>query len=207
MASDSIMENFRQEIGKLLLEIVKPDYKHAHLKRVYQMAKHLDANSACDDDILFSSSMLHDIGTYPKFRPSKTEELEEWDHVSFACDFAANYLNNIGFVNKKIPLVVKVIKEHTLASKPESTEAIVVRDADLLDFLGSIGIARILIRVGTDTRTPDIKSAISWIEKNLKTIPESLITARAKQIASKRKNEMVRFLDLLKEETENLDLI
>ena len=51
-------------------------------------------------------------------------------------------LERLGFPPEKIPLVVEIIRTHQPAQEPESLEGKILRDADILEQLGAIGILR-----------------------------------------------------------------
>jgi len=83
----------------------------------------------------------------------------------------------------------------------KAIEAVVFHDADTLEFLGVIGITRILSIVGLDDWTPDLKSAVGLIRRFSQELPEKLVTPLAKESGLKRKWEMQDFLRLLESES------
>ena len=70
-----------------------------------------------------------------------------------------------------------------------------LRDADTLDFLGHVGIARILSLTTRHRWAPDLNGAIATIGKFTKELPSKLITKSAKKIAEERVEQMKTFLD------------
>jgi hypothetical protein len=108
----------------------------------------------------------------------------------------------------KIPAVKEIIDGHMFYREPSSRiEAIIFHDADVLDFMGFIGITQLLAIVGISDWTPDVKSALELIQKFSIELPEKLHTPLAQKIGDKRKNEMVSFLNGLFEESNDLTLI
>jgi len=89
----------------------------------------------------------------------------------------------------------------------ESIESKIFHDADTLDFLGIIGITRILSIVGKEDWTPNLKSAVDLIEKFSKDLPQNLYTDPAKEMGKSRQKEMLEYLDKLGNETNKLVLI
>jgi len=78
---------------------------------------------------------------------------------------------------------------------------------DTLEFMGIIGITRILSIVGIADWTPDLKSAINLIENFSKDLSQSLYTEPAKEMGKSRQKEMIEYLDNLGNETNKLNLI
>ena len=93
-------------------------------------------------------------------------------------------------------------------TKPsDNMETIIFHDADTLDFLGAIGITRLLAIVGKEDWTPDLKSAIFLIQKFHDELPLQLYTTAAKEICNERLFEMKDFLSKLSQQTNNFELI
>jgi len=191
-----------------LLEITK-NFKHpawgvSHFKRVYDLTLELAEAQQLDidNDALFAAAYLHDIGAFNPYQQKGK------DHSDVAIENCDEILNSIEFPSKKISLVKEIIKSHMFNAKlGESIESKIFHDADTLDFLGIIGITRILSIVGKEDWTPDLKSAISLIEKFSKELPQHLHTEKSKEIGKLRQKEMLEYLNKLKNETNNLNLI
>lgn len=185
-----------------LLEIVK-DFEHpawgfSHFTRVYELSLELAKAQQVnvDDDALYAAAYLHDIGA---FKPYSQKGKDHSDVAIENCDVILGFTD---FPSEKIPLVKDIIKSHMFYVKPEdSIESKIFHDADTLDFMGSIGITRILSIVGIDDWTPDLNSAITLIEKFRNDLPLSLVTQKAKEIGLDRKREMDYFLKNLKNQT------
>jgi uncharacterized protein len=130
------------------------------------------------------------------------------DHAELSAAFAEEMLVSSSFPSRKIPLVKKIIRGHMFYAKPHnSTEAIVFRDADILDHLGAVGIARMLSMVGVDDWTPTIGKAVSLIQRFSRELPDQLRTRPAKKIGKVRQAEMATFLAALSRETEELQTL
>ena len=86
-------------------------------------------------------------------------------------------------------------------------ESIIFHDADTLDFMGTIGISRILAIVGKEDWTPDLKSAIFLIQKFHNELPLQVYSTAAKEICNERISEMKDFLAKLSQQTNNFELI
>ncbi|MFW9951153.1 MAG: HD domain-containing protein, partial [Candidatus Thorarchaeota archaeon] len=141
---------------------------------------------------------LHDIGAFDPYN-RKGE-----DHSEVAVKESEKILKSIAFPEEKIPLVKDIIKSHMFYSKPsEHVESIIFHDADTLDFLGIIGITRLLAIVGKEDWTPDLNSAVKLIQKFHNELPPKLVTMEAKKICEKRQSEMEYFLENLSQQTNN----
>ena len=79
--------------------------------------------------------------------------------------------------------------------------AVVLHDADSLDFLGAIGAARMLSLTGN--KAPSFAPAVRTLRKFLIDIPPKLITRTARQLGEQRSAELRAFLDELYTETRN----
>lgn len=135
-----------------------------------------------DEDVLFAASFLHDVGGLLKF------EKPGIDHGIRSAEVAQELLESIGFPIEKITAVKEVIIGHVY-SKPIPTGELaqIFRDADTLDFLGPLGISR-LISASAEL-SPDSGSFIKSLEiaKKLRDqIPVQLTFESSKKIAKKR---------------------
>jgi uncharacterized protein len=66
---------------------------------------------------------------------------------------------------------VEAIRTHQPSSKPLSVEGDILRDADILEQLGAIGVMRTVCKVGRDTRFPDFTCAAKSLGKALAVLP------------------------------------
>ena len=191
-----------------LLEFVQP-FTHpawgiTHFKRVYELAIKLAGkqNMEVDRDSLFAAAYLHDIGAFEPYSQKGK------DHSEVAIENCSEILLSIGFPEDRIDLVKDIIKGHMFYVKPSDVkESIIFHDADVLDFMGTIGISRILAIVGIEDWTPDLKSAIFLIQKFYDELPLQLYTTAAKELGSERTFEMKDFLAKIAQQTNNFELI
>ncbi|UCD00836.1 MAG: HD domain-containing protein [Promethearchaeota archaeon] len=191
-----------------ILDLVK-DFKHpawgfSHFSRIYELSLELakTLQFEINKDALFAAAYLHDIGAFNPYRQ------KDKDHSDVAIENCNEILGSTDFPSEKIPLVKDIIKSHMFYAKPkDNIESKIFHDADTLDFMGSIGIARILSIVGKEDWTPDLQSAIKLIERFSKELPQSIVTENAKEIGKIRKKEMEQFLKNLANQTKQYDLI
>ncbi len=191
-----------------LLEFVKP-FTHpawgiTHFQRIYELATKLAEKEKLDvdRDSMFAAAYLHDIGAFEPYSQKGK------DHSEVAIENCSEILLSIGFPEDRIDLVKDIIKGHMFYVKPSDIkESIIFHDADTLDFMGTIGISRILAIVGKEDWTPDLKSAIFLIQKFHDELPLQLYTTAAKEICSERLFEMKDFLGKLSQQTKDFELI
>lgn len=195
---------WRQKLATFIGQYDHPSWGITHSERVYELALKLakQQETDVDQDALLAAAYLHDVGALEPYRQKGV------DHAEWSAALAEEMLISVGFPSDKIPLVKEIILGHTVkADPPTSTEAIVFRDADFLDFLGAIGVARMLAIVGLDDWTPNMKKAISLIQRFSRELPDKLLTRPAKKIGKVRLAEMKSFLAALSDETDKLEML
>ncbi len=120
---------------------VEADAVHdfSHVERVYRMAERLAQAEGADLEIVRAAALLHDaLGTTPG------AEVRANHHHSSA-EFAAEVLAGEGWPAERIAAVQHCIRAHRFRDNrepPATPEAKVLFDADKLDVLGAIGVAR-----------------------------------------------------------------
>ena len=115
-----------------------------HCLRVKRFALRIAEGEKLDKDIMVAAAYLHDIGR-------EQECLREGDHVNIGMQAASKILPKIQFPSQKIEKVIQCIKYHehyewvsakSNISEKISPEVLGFQDADRLDAVGAIGIAR-----------------------------------------------------------------
>ena len=104
----------------------------------------------------------------------------------------------------KIEAVRGAIRAHMYYRDPVGPEALYLHDADALDWLGAIGVARIIGLVDPKGGDPDGPKAIKMLEDNLTSAPSRVLSPAGKALVPRRKAELEEFLKELRRETENL---
>jgi len=191
-----------------LLEITR-DFKHpawgfSHFTRIFELAIELAKAEQfeIDSDALFAAAHLHDIGAFKPYSQKGK------DHSDVAIENCDKILESIDFPTDKNKLVKDMIKSHMFYAIPvNNLESKIFHDADTLDFMGTIGITRILSIVGKEDWTPDLSSAIKLIKKFSVELPSTLVTNTAQKIGEVRKKEMEEFLKNLAEETNQYEFL
>ena len=113
-----------------------------HILRVYRMAERLAKAEGADLEIVRAAALLHDS------RGSDPESVEgRMGHHQASAKFAGAVLSEKGWDQEKIEAVQHCILAHRFrnpAEKPKTLEAKIIFDADKLDALGAIGVARVV---------------------------------------------------------------
>jgi uncharacterized protein len=170
----------------------------AHARRDYEMTLTLARAEGItvDDDALYAAAYLHDMGGLPPYAKQGV------DHGDRSAQLVDSVLRGTGFPMEKIELVKEIVDHHQYYRPPDTLAvAILFRDADILDFLGAIDIARIISLTTRERIAPDLPSAIEVIRKQMTDMPARLQTEAAKREGERRVEEMRRFLDALGRET------
>lgn len=114
----------------------------SHIKRVVAAAGRLCDAEHADGEIVRSAAWLHDCVIVPKNSPERKRA------SVLAADRAVIFLKSCGYDNQeKLAAIAHCIESHSFSAgiEPRTIEAKIVQDADRLDALGAIGIARCLI--------------------------------------------------------------
>lgn len=192
---------WRERITERIGRLHHPAWGPAHCERLYATARDIiEAEGlACDDDVLFAVAWLHDIGTFEEF-PSAYEKPPDR-----AAEAARTLLSDAGFPADRIPLVQQIIREHSFeGQRRDNVEARVVRDADMLEFLGAIGIVRLLSLVEVEPWVREPGGALSLAQEFSRALPERLEYARSRELAETRVAESEAFMRALDAETNHL---
>lgn len=112
-----------------------------HFKRVLKIARKINQEGKYDvcDDILVSASYFHDIVSLPKNHPERKESSK------LAAKKAEKILKeNFSLENTQIEKIKHAIEAHSFSAniKAKTIEAKIIQDADRLEALGALGIAR-----------------------------------------------------------------
>ena len=180
-----------------------------HFRRVWKVASKL-CKPDTDKLSVAAACYFHDIVSYPK------NDMRRPLSSKHAADEAMSILQKMNFPENKLATVSHAIEAHSYSAniRPESHEAKIVQDADRMEALGSLGIARTFYVSGlmesklfcaedpwAENRALDDNSyALDHFFTKLLKLPESLQTIEAKDLAKQKIAIMKVFLNSLKEE-------
>lgn len=126
-----------------------PGHGPVHLERVVATAMRLAAEEGARADVVLPAAWLHDCVHVAKDSPERSRASR------LAADHALGFLQEAGYPPACLPGIRHAIEAHSYSAgiAPRTVEAKVVQDADRLDALGAIGLARCLA-VGTALGRP-----------------------------------------------------
>lgn len=164
-----------------------------HTLRVYHMATRLAIEEGADLQIVQLAALLHDVDDR-KLSPETYEGKLR----------AVNFLKENGLENEKIQEIIDIISRISFSAQlppPESIEGKCVRDADRLDAIGAIGIARTFAYGGSrgrrmhDPEGVDKNSSIQHFYDKLLRLKDTIHTPAGRRMAAERDRFMRQFLE------------
>jgi len=177
---------YRTRLASFLQEHARPADKYGHQPRLYALTVQIGQGLDYDDDVVFAAAYLHDLGVFIGHRPEEPERLSRWNHVAYTVDKAPGILIDAGFAPEKIAGVLEAIQNHQPHDAPATQEAVILRDADILEQLGAIGILRAAAKVGRDTRYATFTPAVAFLQRNLDTLPALIRLESTRRLAAPR---------------------
>lgn len=195
-----------------------PVHDFEHILRVYHMAERLGPAAGADMRILRAAALLHDAeGTTPGSSERKHHHLA-------SADFAARVLEEEGWSAADIAAVQHCIRAHRFrgtGESPETPEARALFDADKLDVLGAVGVARVVAYAALNNQPVYAQPSESFLaggEKEpgephsayheflfkLRKVKERMFTPEARQIAIEREAYLAEFFRRLAAETDGV---
>jgi uncharacterized protein len=137
-----------------------------HITRVYNLSLRLAKGENVDLDVLKASALLHDIARIKEDNDSTGKT----DHAILGSKMAMPILSKLGFSDEKIKHIQNCIISHRYktGNEPKTKEAQILFDADKLDALGAIGIARSFVWIGrNNAKIYTDENIEEYIKKNL----------------------------------------
>ena len=205
-----------RSIEKLKIEVQKrmrkndPAHDFEHTMRVYKNAQKIAKKESANMKLVLAAALLHDIVSFPKSDSrSKTSSTK-------SALVAQRILKKYDYSNHEIKIVSQAIRDHSFSKGmiSRTIEGKVLQDADKLDALGTIGIARTFAVGGAEkrpfyskhdpfceTRKPDDQNwTLDHFYKKLLLLEKRMNTNTAKVEARRRTKIMKKFLNDLKKE-------
>lgn len=189
MDNELLIKNAADYIAGLL-ENNAGGHDIAHSVRVYKNAlKIAETEPSCNMLVVSLAALLHDADDHKLFDNENNEN-------------ARAFLRNNGVPADKAEEIIKVINSVSFSQnrgkKPETIEGMIVQDADRLDAIGAIGIARTFAYGGEHGRSID--ESVQHFYDKLLLIRDELNTEAAKKAASKRHEFLEAFIAELNDE-------
>ncbi|MDX1414515.1 MAG: HD domain-containing protein [Candidatus Promineifilaceae bacterium] len=213
---DGTLATWESRFARFLDQNADSDAAHdlAHIQRVVANAKKLAHPENADLAVVVPAAWLHDCVTMHKNYEKRAVASE------MAARKAGEFLYASGYSPELVPAIQHAIEAHSFTAQvtPRTTEAKVVQDADRLDAIGAIGIARCFTvggLLGTRLYDPDepfpevrpvddrLNTVDHFYAKLLK-LADKMQTTAGKREAARRTAFMEAFLDELRQEIQEL---
>jgi len=204
----NILDSLKNEVKKRMENDSAHDYEHT--MRVYKNAQQICKKEKANEPLVLCAALLHDIVSYSKSdKRSKLSSIE-------SAKKSKKILEKFDFSKKDITIISDAIRDHSFSQSkiPKTLEGQILQDADRLDALGAIGIARVFATGGSlkrpfyniddpfcKQRIPDDKTWTidHFYQKLLKL--ESLMNTKSGKAEAKRRTRILKeFLNQLKQE-------
>lgn len=193
--------SWREQVRRFAEEHFKnPAWGYSHCRRDYALARELAAadHVKLDDDVLYAAAYLHDMAAFPPW------EKEGVDHADQAAAIVDTVLKSTGFPMVKVDAVRGAIRTHMYERDPVGPEALYLHDADALDWLGAIGVARIFGLVDPAGGKPTGPEVVPMLETNLAQVPLRVLSPAGRARVGKRERELQEYLRELRSESDDL---
>lgn len=194
---------FEQKISQIASS-EDPAHDLLHFKRVVGLAKEICKREGGNPEIAIPAAWLHDFVIIPKNSPLRNQASR------LAAEQACEFLSSINYPPKFYSDIAHAIEAHSFSANIETKtlEAMIVQDADRLDGLGAIGIARCFATSGLlkrafynwddpfcEDRLPeDLEFAVDHFYKKLFNISETLKTKSGIEEGQRRVQVMKDYL-------------
>ena len=187
-----------------------PAHDFEHVLRVYANAERICKKEKADKKLVLTAALLHDIVSFPKSDPrSKTSSTK-------SAIKAKKILQKLLYSYEEIKIIINAIENHSFSKNktPKTLEGKILQDADRLDALGAIGIARTFAVGGAEKRSfynssdpfcssrkPDDQEwTVDHFFKKLLVL-ESKMNTKSGKIEAKRRTKVIKkFLNDLKKD-------
>ena len=168
----------------------------SHVERVFNLCIHIGKEEGADLEVLALASLLHDVA-----RPLESAGKVE-DHAAEGARIARHFLRSLGYPEEKVEAVAHAIEAHRFSRgpEPETLEARILSDADKLDAIGAVGIARVFMYSGEHGRS--IEDSLAHFEEKILKLRDLMYTETAKRIAGERHRFTVEFIERIRREME-----
>ena len=187
----------RARIAELWAGATDGAHDLGHLDRVWKSCRLIAMDEpGADGDVLAAAAYFHDAVNLPKDSPDRAAASR------LSADLAVRELAAMGFAAGKLPAVHHAIAAHSFSARivPETAEARILQDADRLEALGAIGLARMFLVTGQmggglfDPADPmalnrpldDRRFALDHLEVKLFGLVETMQTATGRAMAAER---------------------
>jgi len=203
-----VLESLKQEMQLKMSN--EPAHDFDHIMRVYKNAQKICKKEKTHEKLVLCAVLLHDVISYPK--TDKRSKLSSFK----SSEASKQILKKYNFTEDEIQIISDAIQNHSFSQNktPKTIEGKILQDADRLDAIGAIGIARVFAVAGSEKRPfysiddpfckkrnpDDYKWALDHFFKKLMLLESLMNTKSGKTEAKKRTKVLKYFLSELKKE-------
>ncbi|AXJ06308.1 phosphohydrolase [Pseudomonas fluorescens] len=182
----------------------------SHLQRVWHNARTLQAEEGGDLEVLLAAVLLHDCVAVEKNSPLRSQASR------LAAEKASKVLAKVNWPKARIDAVTHAIEAHSFSANitPLTLEARLMQDADRLDSLGTLGVARTFYTAGRmgsalyDPHDPEARErdyddkrfCLDHFQTKLLHLADGFQTVAGQRIAQIRHQRLKGFMEQFKEE-------
>ncbi len=161
-----------------------------HTRRLLKLIDTIGEGCRYDQEVVWMAAHLHDWGGYPAWAQTGV------DHALRSKQVAAGFLAENGYADSLIVPVLECIETHHTGDPNRRLEALLLSDADALDFLGVVGMLRDFSK-----KPSDLRKAYETTKGRKAKLPGMLCLPRSKEIARQRVQRMEAMLAAFEEES------
>ncbi len=210
LINKGMLERIKKRVAKML-EGRDPAHDFEHIMRVYRNAEFIGKREGANMEILLAAALLHDVVVYPKGSAKTSKSADD------SADLAEKILHEYGWPRDRINKTSYCIRTHSYSKRliPSTLEGKILQDADRLDALGAIGIARTFSVGGSESRSiynpsdpfwssgripEDRQWTLDHFQAKLLKLKNSMHTQTGKAMAQERSAFMELFIKQLQHE-------
>ena len=201
--------NQLEHLKKFVQDKIKnndPAHDFEHIMRVYHNAERICKHENGNKKLILSAVLLHDI----------IKAKNHKDSAFRSAKLSEKILKEHSFSNDEIVVICNAINDHSFSKGkvPSTIEGKILQDADRLDAIGAIGLARVFSFSGSNNRpfyhpkdpfsenrtANDNKWALDHFYQKLLTLEKKMNTKTGKTLAKKRTKILKNFLKEIKSE-------
>ncbi len=161
-----------------------------HTRRLLHLISIIGKDQQYNADVVWMAAHLHDWGAYSKWAKAGV------DHALRSRQVAEEFWVEKGYSNELLPAILECIETHHSGDPGRRMEAILLSDADALDFLGVVGVLRDFSK-----NPKDMRKAYEIVQERKERVRGLICLESSKMIASQRLERMESLLRSFEEET------
>jgi len=184
------MDNINKDEIIRLTEEYGKQWGINHTRRLLDLIEVIGKGLEFNQDAIWLAAHLHDWGAYA---PWKQEGI---DHAVRSKEVASDFLEKRDYSQEFKDLVLECIEYHHSGDPNRSIEAILLSDADGLDFLGVVGVLRDI------SKNPrELRKGYESAKKRKEKVPAMLCLEKSRELAAERIKQMDELLSTFEKDS------